>query len=355
MTLVPFIEMSREQKTKPTQRSVKELNDIGIVPDAIVCRSDQPIDKESRRKLSLFCNVPSSAVIPSLMDDEIFEMPLKLEENGLAGIALKKFGLENRKPDLSVWKDFYSKAAASFTAGESVNIAVVGKYADKPAAYTSLSEALFYSAINARKRLLISYIKSDELNPSAVSETLGGFDGIVVPAGFGERGFDGKITACDYARQSGKPCLMIGFGAEAGVISVLSGIGGLKAGTEEFLHAGEHAVIRRVKSPEAGGFKKGDYKSFIIGDTVLSGIYGGAETVTERHRHKFEISPDYRAEIEKCGVKISATGDAGEIEAFELDGHKFFIGVIYRPEFKARPDNEHPLFKAFINALPQNV
>ncbi|MCL2061808.1 MAG: CTP synthase [Firmicutes bacterium] len=335
MTFVPFIEMSGEQKTKPTQRSVKELQDVGIQPDAIVCRTDYPLDTGSKQKLSLFCNVPLDAIVESLSSDEVHDVPLNLESEGLANVLLKKLQLPDKQPDLSFLQSFSQKAAAVKSAERKLKIGVIGKYAQKHNAYISLSEAIFYSALGNSADAEIVWISGSSITAQTAAKHLKGLDGVVVASGAAECGVAGIRAACEYARRSMLPCLMIGLGAQAAVIADTDASG---------------AVIETSFTARRGVQKLGLHKSSLQASTHLSKIYGGAATLTERHRHKYEINADAAEKLFQNGYTVSAVSADNAPVAFELPKHKFFIGVAFRPEFTARPDKPHPLFDAFIGA-----
>ncbi len=347
VTLVPYIEMSGEQKTKPTQHSVKELQNVGIQPDIIVCRSDYPIGADSKRKLGLFCNVEADCIIQNLTTDNIFNVPLALEEDGLARAAVRKLRLDDCEPDLASWRDFCARAEKVHGGSEKLRIGLVGKYVELHDAYVSLTEALDHSGIAMNTGVEIVWIPSEKMTPAAVSR-LASLNGIVIPAGFGERGFEGKVNAAKFARENGIPVLMIGMGAQAGLVEYARSHSMEKANSTEFDRKTPYPV---VYSPyDAPRFRTGAYTASLAPKSRLREIYG-ADTLSERHRHKYEFNPAFVAELQKAGLVFSAKSASGKIyEAFELPAHPFYIGVMFRPEFKSRPDNPHPLITAFISA-----
>lgn len=347
VTLVPYIEMSHEQKTKPTQHSVKELLNVGIQPDVIVCRSDYPIGTDSKRKLGLFCNVEQDCIIQNLTCSNIFSVPLSLEADGFANVVLRKLRLENREPDLGEWEDFCRRAEEVHAKADKLRIALVGKYVDSHDAYVSLTEALDHSGIAADTCVEIVRIPSEKITPAAASR-LAAFDGVVIPAGFGERGFEGKVNAARFARENAIPALMIGMGAQAGLVEFARECGMEKANSTEFDRKTAYPV---VYSPyESPRFRCGAYNTDIKKGSLLHKIYG-ADTVSERHRHKYEYNPAYTDELTEAGLVFSGKSQDGKVrEAYELPSHPFYVGVMFRPEFKSRPDRPHPLITAFVAA-----
>ncbi len=345
VTLVPYIEMSGEQKTKPTQHSVKELQNVGIQPDIIVCRSDYPIGVESKRKLALFCNVDTDCIIQNLTTDNIFTIPLELEKDGLARAAIRKLKLEEREPDLKSWLDFCNRYVQVQNSDKKVRIGIVGKYVDLHDAYVSLTESLIHSGIATGAGVEIVWISSEKITPAAANK-LASLNGIVIPSGFGERGFEGKVNAARFARNNNIPTLMIGMGAQAGLVEFARSFGMEKANSAEFDRKTPYPVV--YSSADAPQFRKGAYISDLKKGSMLNKIYG-ADSVSERHRHKYEFNAQIIEPLSKHGLVFSAKSRNGDyIDAFELSGHKFYIGVLYHPEFKSRPDSPHPLITEFI-------
>ncbi|MCI8413583.1 MAG: CTP synthase [Clostridia bacterium] len=351
VTLVPYIEMSGEQKTKPTQHSVKELQNVGIQPDIIVCRSDYPIGVDSKRKLGLFCNVDHDCIIQNLTTDNIFNVPLALEEEGLARVVLRKLRLADSQPDLAQWRAFCEKAQSVHADANELRIGLVGKYVELHDAYVSLTEALDHSGIAIGTHVKIVWISSEKLTPAALSR-LSSLHGMVIPAGFGERGFEGKVNAARYARENGIPALMIGMGAQAGLVGFARSHGLEKANSTEFDRKTAYPV---VYSPyESPRFRCGAYPAVVKAGTKLFAAYK-EQNISERHRHKYEINPEFVRTLEKEGLVFSAKSPSGKIyEAFELPDHPFYAGVMFRPEFKSRPDKPHPLITAFVTASKAN-
>lgn len=346
ITLVPFIEKSGEQKTKPTQNSVKELQDIGIQPDIIVCRSDYPLGTSSKQKLSLFCNVDKNSIIESITTKYMYDVPVQLENEKVAETVLTKLKLENRTPELASWNELAAREREVADSQHETKIAVIGKYTEKTAAYQSLSQALFLAAVNTQTPIELTYIPSEKLSKGQVS--LDGYDGIVVAPGFGERGFDGKVLAADYARKNNVACLMIGMGAQAAIVGFARDVCGLTdADSQEITPKTKNPVVYNANNPEH--FKHGGYDTTFVEGSKLGEIYG-TTTARERHRHKFEFNPEYAETYKSNGLNFTAFSEKSMPDAFEIPSHKFFIGVIYRPEFTSRPLSPHPLFNSFLRS-----
>lgn len=343
VTYVPYIEMSGEQKTKPTQNSVKELQNIGIQPDIIVCRGDYPLGAGSKKKLSLFCNVPKECIIESITTTNLYNVPIQLENQHIAEAVLTKFKLEPREPDLARWAEIDDIAVHMNASEKKARVALVGKYTEKVTAYESLKNALEIASINNQVPVEIVYVQSDKLGRNTVR--LQGYDGIVIAAGFGERGFEGKAAAATYARENNVPCLMIGLGAQAAVVEFARNVCGIEdADSFEFSPKTKNPVVTLVKEEN---FKRGGFVTNLTKGSALQKIYN-APIVRERHRHRYDFNAAYETTFAAKGLRYSAHSDDGTPEAFELEGHKFYVGVIYRPEFSSRPLAPHPLFDAFV-------
>ena len=345
VTLVPYIEVSHEQKTKPTQHSVKELQNLGIQPDVIICRSDYELDLSSRNKMSLFCNVDKDCILQSLTTENIYEVPLRLEEQGLASVVLRKLSLEDSEPDLRSQREYFEKKEELAKRKGGLKIAVLGKYVEKHDAYISLIEALGHSSIALDEKVSVTYISSERINEKNVSR-LSDFDGVIIPAGFGVRGFDGKVTAAHYVRTNGIPALMLGLGAQAALVEYARDVLGMpNASSTEFDPDTCAPVVTSLVTPPV--FRKGAFASKLKKGSRLEKAYGKT-LVSERHRHKYDFNKDYAEAFEKHGLEFTAFASDGTPEAFELCGGKFFVGVIFRPEFKSRPNRPHPLISAFL-------
>lgn len=349
VSYVPFIEMSGEQKTKPTQHSVKELQNVGIQPDVIVCRSDYPIEPSSKKKMAAFCNVRPECIIENLTNDHILEIPLKLEAERFASVVLNKLKMDDRPADLSEWNAVFDRAYNAKKT-KTARIAIVGKYVEMHDAYVSLYESVKYSAIDLYMKFKLEGVCSDRITAKTVEE-LDGFDGIILPAGFGERGFEGKVIAAEYARVHNIPCLMLGMGAQAGFVEFARNVVGLKnAESHEFDPETTCPVVCRDEVP----FKKGGHVTRLIKGTTLHKIYGKDE-VRMRHRHRYELNPDYESDMVKGGLVISGKSEGGFIDAFELPSNKFYVGVVFQPEFESKVGHPDKLITAFLEASAKNL
>ncbi|MBD5132037.1 MAG: CTP synthase [Clostridiales bacterium] len=346
ITYVPIIEMSGEHKTKPTQNSVKELQNIGISPDIIVCRSDEPLDEGAKKKLSLFCNVDRGCIIESVTTQDLFQVPLRLHAQNIDGVALTKLKMEIKEPKLSAWEDMSARGEAVKSAEKRVRIAIVGKYVEKATAYQSLTDALWAAGLMKNEAVDISLVSSAEVEQNV--DILKGYDGIVIGSGFGERGFTGKIIAAKYARENDVPCLLIGLGAQAGLVEFARNVCNMTgANSQEFDQNSAYGVVTSVEPPM---LKKGAFPTMITPGTYLSRIYG-APAISERHRHRFDFSGTYEQLFLKNGLVFSGHSPTGVPEAFEIPTNKFFIGTIFNPEYKSRLLSSHPLFAEFIKVV----
>lgn len=343
ITYVPIIEMSGEHKTKPTQNSVKELQNIGIQPDIIVCRSDLPLDDSSKKKLSMFCNVERNCIIESVTTDNLYSVPLTLNEQQFSDIALKKLRLEVKQPDLSAWIDMNARAEKAAKDDKRLKIAIVGKYTERATAYRSITDAVNTACLLKNKSVDITLLPSEAIETAP--EDLKGYDGIIVAPGFGLRGFEGKVAACKYARENDVPCLMIGLGAQAGVVEFARNVCTMSsAQSQEFDEETPYPV---VAYSEPRMLKKGAFPTMITAGTQLSKIYGYG-TVKERHRHRFDFNETYEPMLLKNGMVFSAHSPTGTPEAFEIPTKRFYIGTIFNPEYRSRLLTTHPLFSEFI-------
>ena len=346
LTYVPIIEMSGEHKTKPTQNSVKELQNIGISPDIIVCRSDEPLDDSSKKKIAQFCNVDRSGIIESVTTENIYQIPLKLHEQGFESVALKKLKMEEREPQLDEWRDMCARAESAKQSDNKLRVAIVGKYVEKATAYQSLIDALTTAGLLKNEAVDISLVSAAKVEEEPA--VLDGFDGIVIGPGFGERGFKGKQAAAKYARENDVPCLMIGLGAEAGLIEFANNVCNMTgANSQEFDPDTPYAVVSRIEPPM---LKKGSFPTMITPGTYLSRIYG-EQMAVERHRHKFDLSSSYEQLLLRNGLIFSAHSPTGIPEAYEIPTNKFYIGTIFHPEYKSRLLTTHPLFAEFIKVI----
>jgi len=362
LTLIPFIPSAGELKTKPTQHSVKELRGIGIQPDVLMCRADREIPLSERRKIALFCNVREAAVIQALDVGSIYDVPLAYHREGLDTQVLDAFGMtsEAPAPDLSRWENI-SKANAT-PEGE-VTIAIVGKYTGLKDAYKSLNEALVHGGFANRVRVRLEWIEAEVFESEDPSPYLEGVHGILVPGGFGERGAEGKILAARFARTRKVPYFGICFGMQMATIDVARTAGVSDAGSTEFGAAGEPVVglmtewmqgneleTRKANGDLGGTMRLGAFEARLAPGSRVHGIYG-TDTISERHRHRYEVNMRYRARLEEAGLRISGVSPDGLLpEIVEIPDHPWFIGVQFHPELKSRPFAPHPLFASFIAA-----
>ncbi|SON55065.1 CTP synthase [Hartmannibacter diazotrophicus] len=362
LTLMPYIPSAGELKTKPTQHSVKELRSIGIQPDILLVRCDRPIPPGERRKLSLFCNVRESAVIPGLDVKSIYEVPIAYHEEGFDEEVLAAFGLTGSPaPNLDKWRDISKNIR--HPEGE-VTIAVVGKYTGLKDAYKSLIEALVHGGIVNRVKVNIEWIESEIFEKEDPTPYLEHVNGILVPGGFGERGAEGKIAAAGYARRHDVPYFGICFGMQMAVIEAARNLAGVeKASSSEFGPTEEPVVgimtewlkgnllEKRIAGGDLGGtLRLGAYDACLEEGSRIASIYGDTR-ISERHRHRYEVNIDYRDRLEAKGMKFAGLSPDGVLpETVELENHPWFIGVQYHPELKSRPFEPHPLFASFVGA-----
>ncbi|MEJ7670190.1 MAG: CTP synthase [Casimicrobiaceae bacterium] len=365
LTLVPFIPAAGEMKTKPTQHSVKELREIGIQPDIVLCRADRAIPDSDRRKIALFTNVAPEAVIPDIDTDSIYKIPGMLHAEGLDVIVCGKLGLDPPPADLATWHRLVHALEHPL---HDVHIAMVGKYVDLTESYKSLSEALIHAGIHSRARIQIRYVDSETLESDGVA-ALSGMDAILVPGGFGKRGVEGKMSAIRFAREKGIPYLGICLGMQLAVIEYARNVAGLAgASSTEFDPATRHPVValitewqnrdgsieRRSEHSDLGGtMRLGAQPCAVVAGSLAHRIYG-ATIVAERHRHRFEVNNHYLPRIEAAGLSVGARTTspvAGElVEMIELPGHPWFFGCQFHPEFTSNPRRGHPLFLSFVQA-----
>ncbi len=361
LTLLPYIATAGELKTKPTQHSVQKLREIGIQPDALLCRSEIALPQDERDKIALFCNVAKDAVIALPDVDTIYEVPLVLRDGGLGTVLLDQFGIETNAPDLSVWQDVCHKIR---TPERVIRIAIVGKYVKLADAYKSINESLIHGGMAHSVRVLIEYIDSESLEAGDLS-VLADVDGILVPGGFGDRGTLGKMLAIQYARENKIPFLGICLGMQMAVIEFARHVAGLEgANSSEFDANTPHPVIAlmteweedgkkvtRDESSDLGGtMRLGGYPCKVIKDTLAGQAYGQTE-IRERHRHRYEFNNTYRAQLEEAGLVVSGTlPDNSLVEMVEIKDHPWFVASQFHPEFKSRPYAPHPLFAGFVQA-----
>ena len=372
LTLVPFIAAAGELKTKPTQHSVKELRSIGIQPDVLLCRSEQPLPDSERRKIASFTNVPEKAVISAEDMDNIHKIPMWLHAQGLDQIVVERLGLGDKAggpADLSEWQDVVDAVERPI---DEVTIAVVGKYVDHKDAYKSVGEALKHGGIRQRSRVNLKWIESQDIERDGADKVLAGVDGILVPGGFGDRGFEGKVLASKYARERKLPYFGICYGMQAAVVDVARNLAGLEgANSTENDKRTPHPVIglitewrtqsgeveRRNEDSDLGGsMRLGLQEQRIKPDTLAREVYG-KDVVGERHRHRYEFNNRYRTQLEEAGLVISAKSmDDLLVEMIELPRtqHPWFLACQAHPEFLSTPRHGHPLFVGFIRAAREH-
>jgi CTP synthase len=362
LTLIPYISSAGELKTKPTQHSVKELRSIGIQPDVLLCRCDRPVPRSERRKIALFCNVRESAVIQGLDVGTIYDVPIAYHRQGLDREVLAAFGITDAKePDLSRWEEIGHRI--KHPEGE-VTIAVVGKYTSLKDAYKSLIEALVHGGIANNVKVRLDWIDSEVFEQSDPAPALEHVHGILVPGGFGERGTEGKILAAKFARERKVPYFGICFGMQMACIEAARNLVGIAgASSTEFGPAKEPVVgemkewmrgdqleQRRAGGDMGGTMRLGAYAAQLSGNSKIASIYGPA-TISERHRHRYEVNTGYRERLEAAGLLFSGMSPDGLLpETVEYPDHPWFIGVQFHPELKSRPFDPHPLFRSFIGA-----
>ena len=365
LTLLPYITASGELKTKPTQHSVKELRSIGIAPDVLVCRSERPIPKKEREKLALFCNVRSDCVISAQDLKSIYEAPLAYHSEGLDKAVLDAFGISpTTQPNLKRWEDVYD---CIFNAEGELKVAIVGKYTQLEDAYKSVAEALTHAGIANRVKVKISWVDAEAFDLIPAEPFLEGFDAILVPGGFGERGTEGMIKAARFARERDIPYLGICLGMQMAVVEASRNLANIKnAGSEEFddkkkknrftyvvYHLkewvqGNSKVKRKEHDDKGGTMRLGAYNAKLRAGSKVAQIYGNL-LIEERHRHRYEVDIKFRNELEKLGLMFSGMSPEDLLpEIIELEDHPWFIGVQFHPELKSKPFNPHPLFSDFI-------
>jgi CTP synthase len=353
VTLVPYISTSEELKTKPTQHSVAELRSKGIHPDVIIVRSDREIDENVVKKISLFCDVETNAVIAAPDASDIYEVPLILHDGGLDDVVCERLRLITGPPNLETWRAMVEKARG---ATDIIRVGVVGKYVDLPDAYLSVAEALRHGAASQGLKLDLIWIPSDELTGLLAESYLEDLDAIVVPGGFGYRGVEGKIQAIRYARENKIPFLGLCLGLQCAVIEFARGVlGHVDANSTEFDPTTPHPVIDLMQSQEnvedmGGTMRLGLYAAKLAEGSVVRELYGDS-LVYERHRHRWEVNNRYRKDLESAGMRLSGLSpDDNLVEYIELIDHPFFVATQAHPEFRSRPDDPHPLFAGLARA-----
>ena len=350
LTLMPYISTAGELKTKPTQSSVRALRSAGIQPDVIVCRTEKPMTGEAKEKIALFCNVKTANVIQNMDVDPLCRLPLVLEKEGLARAVLSELRLENAEPDLTALKS-YVKSVDEAT--DPLRVALVGKYTAMPDAYLSVTEALRHACAQAGAKPRIDLVDAEKITPDTAEDLLGVYDAVVVPGGFGDRGVDGMIVAARYAREQGVPFLAMGFGMQLAVVEAVRSLLGIDdAHTAEADPLTPHPVVRvpedRVCQNDSRGATRMGSSGVRLLDGELQRIYG-ADVVHERHSNRYEVDPAYVTDLERKGLHLAGVSvEAGYPEAFEMEGHPFYIAVVYHPEYISRPGKPHPLFVQLV-------
>lgn len=368
LTLVPYIRTAGEVKTKPTQHSVKELLASGIQPDILMCRTENPLDNDLKRKIALFCNVEASSVISAVDVDNIYEVPLKLHAEGVDDRILEKLGIWTGAPNIKPWEELVYKIKHP---KHTVTIGITGKYVDLTESYKSLHEALIHGGIANDTKVELEYISADQLEKSPDDSSLGKCDGILVPGGFGSRGMEGKIRSITYARENKVPFFGICLGMQLAVVEFARNIAGIAdAHSVEFDSSTPHPVIylmtewydfrsgktetRDENSDMGGTLRLGAYPCVLVEGTRAAQAYQ-LEDISERHRHRYEFNNLYREQLEQAGLVVSGTSpDETLVEIIEIVDHPWFVGCQFHPEFQSKPMRPHPLFKAFIKAALEN-
>ncbi len=353
VTLVPFLHGSNEHKSKPTQHSVKELQGMGIAPDIVVLRCNEPLEEDIFKKISMFCNVKEDCVIENRTLDSLYEAPLMLEKSNFSGVVCRELGIDAPAPDLKEWNELVQRIESR---DKEVTIGLVGKYVQLHDAYLSVAEALTHAGYQFNISVHIEWLDSEKINQENYEEILSKVSGIIVPGGFGDRGVEGMILSAQYAREKGIPYFGICLGMQIAVIEFARNVAGIKdACSGESANPSDHKVIdfmpgQSEDRDKGGTLRLGSYPCQIVSGTLMEKCYGTAE-IKERHRHRYEFNNDYREELQKAGLVLSGKSpDDILIETVELPGHPFFLGVQYHPEFKSRPNRPHPVFKGFVEA-----
>ena len=358
VTLVPYLRGSEEHKSKPTQHSVKELQGMGINPNIIVLRCDEPLEDSIKYKISMFCNVKPDCVIENITLPNLYEAPLMLEEANFSSIVCRELSLETAPCDLKEWTALVEKIKSR---KKEVQIGLVGKYVQLHDAYLSVAEALQHAGYQCGTYVKIHWIDSEKLTEQTVEEELGSLQGIIVPGGFGNRGIEGMILAAKYAREKGIPYLGICLGMQIAVMEFARHVAGITdANSGEFDELCANKVIDYMPGQnddidKGGTLRLGSYPCEIQKGTRMEKCYG-TDHINERHRHRYEFNNAYRESLQQAGLTLSGLSPDGRlVEAVELSDHPFFIGVQYHPEFKSRPNKSHPLFQGFVNAACEHV
>ena len=355
VTLLPFLAAAGELKTKPTQQSVAKLQSLGIQPDIIICRTEHEIEEDMRRKISMFCNVAQHAVIQARdMEHSIYELPLELRKERLDRIACDSLRLTTPTPDLTPWENFVQRIISP---SHKVKIAVVGKYIELQDAYKSIYEALTHAGAFLDCGLEIQRVDAEDIEKHGAEAYLSGVGGILIPGGFGDRGIEGKIEAARFARETKLPYFGICLGMQIATIEYARHACGLEdANSQEFNEKAEHLVVclledQKEVDKKGGSMRLGTWVTDIKPDTRTYDLYQSA-TITERHRHRYEVNPEYKDRLEQGGLIISGASPDGTLaEIIEIADHPFYVAVQFHPEFLSKPNHPHPLFRGFVQAV----
>jgi CTP synthase len=357
VTLVPWISAAQELKTKPTQHSVKEMLSIGIQPDILLCRTDRFLSRELKSKIALFCNLEEQAVITAKDVESIYEVPLTFAHEGVDALALRYLRIDTKEPDLSRWEEIVRR---SYNPADEVSIGIVGKYVEYEDSYKSLKEALVHGALAHNLKLKVTWVEAEGLETGDYESQLAGFDGILVPGGFGKRGIEGMLNAIKYAREKRVPYFGICLGMQTACIEFARNVCGLAdANSSEFDPATAHRVIYKLREltgvEEMGGtMRLGAWACVLQADSLAQKAYGTTE-ISERHRHRYEFNREYEALLTGAGLRITGTTpDATYVEIVEIPEHPYFLGCQFHPEFKSKPLEPHPLFSWFVQASYAN-
>ncbi len=352
VTLLPYISGSNELKSKPTQHSVKELQSLGIMPDILVCRADETIPEKMKEKIALFCNVKKENVIENKTVDNLYELPLMLEKEGLALAVCKKLNLKNKKAKNDEWEKLIEKIKS--VKDKTVNIAIVGKYTKLEDSYLSVIESVKHAGYENNVKTNVELVDSEKINSSNVKEILKKYNGIIVPGGFGDRGINGMIEAIKYARENKIPFLGICLGMQMAVIEFAKDVLKLEdVNSEEFEPNAKNPVIHIMEEQKkiykkGGTMRLGAYPCQLVDNSMVKNLYK-KDVIEERHRHRYEYNNDYREKMEKAGLKIAGLSPDGNlVEIVELENHPYFVGCQFHPEFKSRPNKPHPLFVELV-------
>jgi CTP synthase len=353
VTLVPYLAVAGEVKTKPTQHSVKELREIGIQPDLLLCRSEKPLGPKLREKIALFCNVGKDDVFEVLDVETVYELPLKLERENLGKRILEMLGLKQREPDLKEWSILVDRIKRP---ARTVRVGIAGKYVEVRDSYKSIMEAFVHAGAFHNARVELKWIEAEGFETQSAAELLSDCSGVLVPGGFGERGCDGKQAAIQHARVNGVPFFGLCLGLQAAAIEFARNVCGVKkANSREFAPDTKFAVIDFM--PEQRGIRHkgatmrlGSYPCFLMRGSLAHKAFG-TDAITERHRHRFEVNNQFREQIERAGLRVTGVWPEGDlVEIVELEGHPWFLAVQFHPELKSRLTRPHPLFRDFVKA-----